>query len=296
VRARRLHIAFAATMLGGCLLESHPVTDPLPLTSFCGAFFDAICEPLETCDCPDAALRACRAEEASLCPGFPSAALARAVEAGTVRYDGEAASALVRRMRARADGCQGFVSALDWQVRDLFALGGVFEGTLDAGEVCEPLGFELVSECRLGACAPTADGPLCRVSVPEGARCDRLHQCVDLDGALTPERGIERLALRCASDTPGSDEGTCVRWIDLGGPCDASAECWSSRCEMGRCVAGADGAACLGGRDCDSGHCDSSGRCAPANAPVGAACATDAACASYVCVDGSCLDAACGVF
>lgn len=300
VQRRRLQIAFATLLasagLSGCLLESHPVTDPLPLDAFCGAFFDALCEPIEDCDCPDAAVRDCRDEERALCSTFPSPALRAAIDAAEVHYDGAAAAALIRRMRGRADGCQGFIASLDWQVRDLFALGGVFEGDLGAGAACEPLGFELVSACRLGACAPDGAGHSCRASVSEGERCDRLHQCVDLDGTLTPERGIERLALRCAPDAPGSEVGTCVPWVELGGPCDADTDCWSSRCEERRCVASPVGAPCRGARDCESGHCDASARCAPGDAPVGAPCASDAACASHVCVGGACLDPGCGVF
>jgi hypothetical protein len=280
----------------GCLLESHVPTDPILLEGFCDAFFDALCEPIEACACGPA-VAACRAEQRDLCSSFPSAALVGAVDVGAVRYDAAAASALVRRTRARAESCEGFVDSLGWRVRDLFALGGVFEGTRAAGEGCDSLGFELVSECALGSCAPVPDGHVCRANVGEGARCDATHQCVDLDALLTVDIGIERLALRCLPDAPGAETGTCARWVDDGGSCGSDDECWSGRCDGSRCASVSIGAACTSSRECASSYCSPSDRvCAAGDAALGEPCDDNSACTSHVCIAGACMAPGCGTF
>lgn len=286
-----------AMAASGCLLESHVPTDPIPLEGFCDAFFDAVCEPIEACSCGPAAEAACRTEQRDLCTTFPSAELLRAIDDGTVRYDTAEASALVRRTRARAETCEGFIDSLGWQVRDLFALGGVFEGTRGPGEACASLGFELVSECALGSCTPVLDGHVCRANVGEGARCDATHQCVDLDALLTVDIGVERLALRCVPDAPGAETGTCARFIEVGGACGSDADCWTGRCEGSRCASLPLDAACGTGLECASGYCSpSDGVCRAGEAAVGAPCDDNAACASHVCVAGTCMAPGCGTF
>ncbi|HJL18227.1 MAG TPA: hypothetical protein RMH99_21365 [Sandaracinaceae bacterium LLY-WYZ-13_1] len=290
--------AFALSLAStGCLLESHPPSDPVPFEGFCDAFFDALCEPLERCDCPLAATHACRAEARELCAGVPSAAMIRAVDEGRLRYDGAAAARLVARVGARGDECAGFIDTLGWRVRDLYSFGGVFEGTVPAGAPCEPLGFELIGECAFGSCVPGGDGHRCRGAVGVGARCDATHQCVDLEARLTPERGIDRLTLRCVPDTPAADEGTCAAWVEAGGACDGDGACWSGRCEAGRCETAEEGAGCVVSRECASGYCRSSdARCRPGDVAVGSPCDSDRACESQVCVAETCLPAGCGTF
>lgn len=273
----------------GCGVASHSRSDPVPFERFCQELFDAVCEPLAACECGDAALSRCRMTERELCLGFPSPALVRAVEEGRLRYDGDAAAALLARLRDRSGACASFADAVDWRVRDLFSIGGVFEGTVHAGEPCEVLGFELISECALGSCAPVGDGRLCRAVVGEGASCDALHQCADLDAPVSTDTGIEQLSLRC-------ELGTCVRRLADGAPCERDGECESTRCRDGRCRASALGEPCDASRQCASGYCDGSRRCAPSDAPIGASCDMPAACASRVCVAGVCLPAACGTF
>lgn len=280
----------------GCL-DSHEPTDPVPFASFCDDFFDALCGPIEACGCAESSVLACRAEQRALCAGVPSAALLASVEAGRVRYDAERAAELLARMRARESSCQGFVDALDWSVRDLLSLGGVFEGTVEAGGACEPLGFELISECRLGGCAPVGDAHVCLGAVGAGERCDAVHTCADLDGRLTFERGIDRLTLRCVPDAPDAEVGTCVAWVDEGGACEGDAACWSGVCRGGRCAVRADDEPCSLARECASGNCHPSEHvCRPGDAPEGAPCADAAACASHVCLDGTCAPAGCGTF
>lgn len=298
LRRRALGLAVAVALVApGCLVQSHTPSSPLPLDGFCAAFFDALCEPMATCECAPAAVDACRAEQRELCARVPSAAMREAVEAGRLRYDGAAAARLVARMREREAGCEGFVDALDWRIRDLFSLGGVFQGTLEAGAPCTPLGFELIGECALGSCAPSPEGPVCRAAVGEGERCDATHQCVDLDAELTIDRGIDRLALRCVTEDPDAEAGTCAPFVAVGGACAGDAACWSGRCEEGRCVSRPLGASCLLSRECESGYCRrSDGTCQPGARAVGATCEHEAACATHVCVDGTCQPAACGTF
>ena len=286
-----------AVVVSGCLLESHVPTDPIPLEGFCDAFFEALCEPIEACSCDSVAVSACRIEQRSLCASFPSAELVRAIDDGVVRYDTAEASALVRRMRARAESCAGFVDSLGWRVRDLFSLGGVFEGTRAAGETCQSLGFELVSECALGSCTPLGDGYVCRGNVGRGERCDSTHQCVDLDAALTVDIGVERLALRCVPDAPDAETGTCARWVDAGGACTDHGECWSGRCEGSRCATLPVDAACATGRECESSYCAPvASVCAAGGAAIGAPCDDPAACANHVCIAGTCMAPGCGTF
>lgn len=274
--------------LSGCGVSSHTVEEPVPLARFCGLLFDALCGPLEACACGEAAVSACRAEQRELCAGFPAPMLVRAVEEGRVRYDADAAARLVERLGARAQACASFADAVGWQVRDLFHVGGVFEGTSPAGASCEVLGFELISECALGSCTPTETGRVCRTVVGPGEACDALHHCADLDAPLDPELGIERLSLPCV-------DGTCVARVELGGACRSGDQCVRGRCEDGRCVAAELGQGCLSSRECASGHCEG-GRCAPGDGSVGAECHAASACASGVCVAGECLPAFCATF
>ncbi|MCA9608185.1 MAG: hypothetical protein KC619_21395 [Myxococcales bacterium] len=285
--------ALLGVLASGCLSESHQPSDPVALDHFCGSFFDAVCGPLEGCGCGAATVNDCRAEEARLCAGFPSPALVRAVEEGRVIYDPVVAASLLDRLRAR--GCEGFVATLGWRVEDLFDLGGTFVGTGAAGATCEPLGFELISECAVGTCAPSSGGDTCRTSVDEGAACDRDHQCVDLDAPLENGVAIERLVLRCEPDA-GGDNGVCRTWVPEGGACASAGECWTSRCEVDRCVTGAPGDACLSNRECPAGHYCSGLVCVAGERPDGDACDDAAACASRVCVGGICRPAGCDVF
>ncbi len=284
--------AFGA-LLSSCV-ESHVQTDPLPLERFCDAFFEAMCAPLAECECGDAAVALCRLEERELCDGFPSAAMARAVAEGRLLYDGAAAAALVMRMQGRAAECESFADAIDWRVRDLFSIGGVFTGTVAAGEECEVLGFELISECALGSCAPVGGSMLCRTSVSVTERCDETHQCADLDAAITIDLGIDRLALRCVGEDGAA---TCAPRVADGGECAAGSDCESGLCLELRCATRAEGEPCATSRECATGYCDSTSRlCAPGDRPQGAPCDDRAACASHVCVGGLCLPAGCGTF
>lgn len=277
--------------LAGCAV-SHVERDPLPLEHFCVGFFDALCEPLADCGCGEEAIARCRGQEAELCRGFPSAALVAAVEGGRLRYDAAGAAALVGAMRGRSAGCRSFVEALDWRVRDLFDVGGVFEGTLGAGESCGVLGFELLSECREGSCGALDGQYVCRRAVGIGERCDALHQCADLDATLSLELGIERLSLRC--DDPV--EGSCLARMPEGGACAVDADCEQGMCD-GICRARRIGEACRLSRECESGHCSVERRiCVAGDAPAGAPCDADEACASQVCLGGACLPTGCGTF
>lgn len=285
--------ALLGALASGCLSESHQPTDPVALDQFCGSFFDAVCGPLEDCGCGMATVNDCRAEERRLCAGFPSPELVQAVEEGRVVYDSVVAAALLERLRSR--GCEGFVAALDWRVEDLFDLGGTFAGTGAAGAPCEPLGFELISECAVGTCAPGSGGDTCRTSVDDGATCDREHQCVDLDAPLENGMAIERLVLRCET-AGGGDTGVCRTWVPEGGACATAGECWTSRCEGDVCVTAMPGAECLSTRECSTGHYCSGLRCVSGERPDGEACDDAAACASRVCVAGICRPAGCDVF
>lgn len=284
--------ALLGVLAAGCVPESHVPTDPVALERFCRSFFDAVCSPLEGCECGAATVSDCRAEERRLCADFPSAALVRAVDEGRVRYDAERAAALLRRLRGR--GCAGFVATLDWRAADLFDLGGTFVGTGTAGEACTPLGFELVSECAGGSCVPADGAHACRATADEGERCGPLAQCVDLDAALRTGGAIDRLVLRC--EPAGDDEGVCRAWRAEGEACASGAECWTGRCEAERCVAIALGGECLSSRECAAGHYCASLRCAAGGAPDGAECDDAGACASQVCVAGRCRPAGCDVF
>jgi len=266
----------------------------VPLEEFCARFFDALCAPLDACDCGLEAMRECRAEEDVICRSFPSPALRAAVADGSVAYDPEAGSELLRRLRER--GCDGFVTTLDWQVRDLFDLGGTFGGGLPAGAECTMLGFELTSQCTLGSCAPTPDGNVCRASVDEGQRCDRTHQCVDLDATLITGGAVDRLALRCDPDAPTSETGTCRRWVLAGSACVEDGECWTGHCEAERCVERALGDDCISSRECADGLYCTSLRCTEGGAADGASCDDDAACSSLVCVAGVCRPVGCDTF
>lgn len=281
----------ASISVSGCA-ESHERTDgPIPLEHFCAAFFDAMCEPLAECGCSASAVALCRQREVELCAGFPSAALVDAVAHGRMRYDAQAARALIDRMRARSDVCESFADAVDWRVRDLFDIGGVFAGSLGAGERCSVLGFELLSECARGSCTPIDGTYVCRTAVGPGAPCDATHQCADLDVPVTMDIAVDRLSLRCGED------GTCAPRIADGGRCMRSADCESGLCEEGVCRSRVLGETCSSSRECASGYCSATERrCASGDAPAGAACESPAACASHVCVAGTCLPSGCGTF
>ena len=287
-------VALASLLTSGCLATSHSPGDPVPLEAFCEAFFDALCGPIETCGCSEAAAESCRSEQRELCRGFPSDALVAAVAEDRVLYDPVAASVLTQRLRSR--GCEGFVESLEWQVRDLFDLGGTFHGTRGAGEPCEVLGFELISECELGSCASVAGGAICRTSVGGGERCDRTHQCVDLEGTLTSATGIGGLVLRCVEDSPGAESGVCSRYLTEGEPCETDAACWNGRCVDMRCEARPLGAECVTSRDCATGLYCRERACAVAGAPDGRSCESDAACASQFCIADVCEASWCGAF
>lgn len=271
---------WTVALLCSACLDSHVPADPVPLVRFCDGFYEALCEPLAECGCGEAAYAACLADRDDLCAGFPSAALVASIDGGRLRYDGSAAAALFTRMRER--GCESFVSAIDWRVRDLFTVGGVFVGTVEAGAACDVVGFELISECALGGCASGT----CQTLVGSGEPCDTLHVCADLEAELTVELGVEGLAMRCA-------DGTCAPRIEIGGTCTLDDECVSSACE-GVCVLRAEGESCVFSRECETGYCASV--CAPGGAPDGSACDSPYACASHVCFDGVCLPAGCGTY
>ncbi|MFK7985823.1 MAG: hypothetical protein AB8I08_07300 [Sandaracinaceae bacterium] len=282
----------------GCLAESHvPDSDgPIQLEDFCDAFVAALCEPLAGCGCSETAVSTCERDRAVLCIGFPSPALASAVESGRVRYDAERGRALVSRMHERGLACEDFVAALDWRVSDLLSLGGVFSGQLAPGEACTSLGFELISECDTGTCAPIEGEMTCLGAVDAGASCDRLHYCADLAGPLTSERGIERLTLRCVEDVHHGGGGSrCAGWADAGEPCDADGACWTSRCIEGTCASLNDGDACFSSRECGSAHC-ADGFCAPGGRAAGEPCEASSACLSHSCVAGRCEPTGCGTF
>ena len=286
-------IVLCLLMMTGCTAR-HPVDgEPVPLERFCGAFFDAMCEPLAQCECGDTAEAICRLEEAELCRGFPSAAMVSAVEGGHLRYDGDAARALIDTMARRGASCASFVDAIDWSVRDLLSVGGVFEGTVGAGAPCAVLGFELISECALGSCALIEGAHVCRSAVGPGAPCDGTHQCADLDARLTIDLGRERLSLRCV---PSEEGGTCQARLPQGATCATDADCESNLCE-GTCRSLALGESCRSSRECGSGYCSvTTLACAPGDALDGARCDDPAACASHVCIAGACLPAGCGTF
>jgi len=281
-------------LAGGCLAERHDVDEPAALANFCDSFFDALCGPLEECGCGTRTAAECRDEQRRICGDYPLPALEAAVEAGRVVYDEEAAASLLDRLAAR--GCDGFVTSLDWRVRDLFHLGGAFTGRQPAGAACASLGFELISECELGTCVPGGEGQICRALVGEGGACGPMRQCVDFDGRLMTGGTIDRLTLRCEPDSPGSDEGTCREWVAEGGDCFVDGECWTSHCVEDRCVGMGEGEACLSTRECSDGLYCADFVCAPAGAPDGAMCDDDAACASRVCVGNACRPVGCDTF
>lgn len=292
-RLRAALPALLALAVTGCLAESHVPSDPdgpIPLDGFCEAFVAALCEPLASCDCSETAVAACRQERGVLCVGFPSPALSSAVESGRLRYDGEEGRALVTRMQERGLACEDFVAALEWRVGDLLSLGGVFNGQLAAGDPCTSMGFELISECNAGTCAPLDGEMTCIGAVDAGERCDRLHYCADLAGPLTAERGIERLTLRCVEA-----DGRCAGWADAGEPCETDGACWTSRCVEGRCASLEDGAACFSSRECGSAHCEE-GVCAPGGRAAGEPCGAASACLSRTCVADRCEPSGCGTF
>ena len=280
-------------VVSGCTSRHGATGEPIPLERFCAAFFDAMCEPLGQCECGEAAMAICRLEESELCRGFPSAAMVAAVDEGRLRYDAAAARALIDTMARRGATCASFVDAIDWRVRDLLSVGGVFEGTVAAGEPCRVLGFELISECALGSCALIEGAHVCRAAVGPGAPCDGTHQCADLDAHLTIDLGVERLSLRCA---PTEEGGTCQARLPQGAACATDADCESDACE-GTCRSRALGEPCRSSRECESGYCSVSTLAgARGDAPGGASCDDPAACASHVCVAGACLEAGCGTF
>ena len=267
--------------------QSHPIQDPLPLADFCGAFFDAVCGPLEACGCGDAAAAECRGRERDLCAGFPTPALENAIAQDRLRYDGHAAAVLVTRLAAR--GCTDVVPTLGWRVRDLFSLDGIFEGTRQAGEPCEVIAFELISECSRGSCAPVGAGHACRAAVGLGDACDDLHQCADLDARLTSQLGVERLTLRCVSSV-------CAPRAATGETCSSNFDCSSGRCRSSTCEPpGQTGDACDASLECASSACGLEGLCLSGQAAAGEACSADAECASYACAT-RCLPAGCGTF
>lgn len=284
----------AALGLAGCLARHDAADEDLPLEAFCGAFFDALCEPLEACGCGPAAVALCRAEEAALCRNFPSDALVEAIDLGRLHYDEVAARRLLQAMAERATSCVSFTEAIDWKVRDLFGFGGVFEGRVRTGEACSVLGFELISECEFGSCTAIGGEYACRSAVGRGERCDGLHHCANLDAPLTLELGIEHLSLRCIAQD--EDGGICTARGPEGGECTSDADCEHGACE-GRCRARELGEPCRIARHCASGHCDAESRtCQPGDAPVGASCADHRECASDLCVAGTCLPAGCATF
>lgn len=276
--------------LAGCVASHEPAGEPVALPRFCAAFFDALCEPLARCECGDVAVARCRAEERALCRGFPSPAMVSAIDAGRLPYDGHAARALLDAMASRGATCASFAEAIDWRVRDLLSVGGVFEGTVGAGEPCAVLGFELISECALGSCTAIDGAYVCRTAVGPGERCDATHQCADLDAPLTVELGVEGLSLRCRA-------GVCRARTAEGVACTIDADCESDLCEGSVCRSRALDEGCLSSRECESGHCSAATRtCRPGDAPVGASCDEPAECASRVCVAGACLPAGCETF
>ena len=166
---------------------------------------------------------------------------------------------------------------------------------LVTGAWCAPTPLPLLAACE-GDAAQCAEGlectagrctPACAEGCPTGTVCvdRRCHPVCARDDECRPGRRCNRVDLaRGYCDAPGE--------LDVAARCDRSADCASGLCFRGRCrppcEAGcAEGDACL--------HLRDDAWCVPAgDTDPGGRCATDAECASGLCIGRRCATACAG--
>lgn len=268
----------------------------VPQDRFCAVLGDALCGNLEACGCSEDKAD-CYESVAIDCEGRygmmgPQVQAAEAQD--RLIYDGHAAYRFLRDLAAGAQACQTPLDVLGWTRQDMLSFGGIFRGTVSAGEACNlPFAPFRANECKDGACMLDENNQ---------GRCVRT---VDLGGACGPEalcfnmnRPVEirdfyagTFVGRCE---PGLDgESICTMREKAGERCQDDDGCASGRCVNKTCAALAlSGESCRGDLDCAQGAC-AQGRCQVDFLAVGERCDRHAECATDVCNSGLCAEPIC---
>ena len=241
---------------------------------FCRDFYGTICQQLWRCGCSEKALERCE-RELEDCPHHSFfQALEQALEQRQLRYDGQAATRMLARLRDDPALCEDQFVALGFDSYSGHTFGGTFLGTLPPGAECGEAddksrpGVSLCQEAHL--CLTAADGVTrCVAAAAEGAPCPLVpsdpgsscfeHKAADSDGNLTSAHAD----LSCVPATPRADMGTCRRGAPDGSACSNAAQCASGLCrsdETGTSAACAqplsNDAECTDPAECSSGRCN----------------------------------------
>ena len=216
--------------------------DAIALEDLTDAFLAAACEQEVACEqFPDeATCRAATKVDLSL--------FVAAVEAGTVRYDAEAAPVCIEAMTPShcllwGDGDR------DRAERGAEACRRTFRGAVELGGTCAQ-DFECAGEARCGA-------PIC-----EGQQCC-LGSCVPVEAPLVAEIGDSCAGATCVPEAYCNVAAICTARLGAGEPCDAFNACatgalCSASAGEGTCVALAGrGEPCDPGFLYDVGSCES---------------------------------------
>lgn len=247
-------------MLGVVGCSSDP--DPVALEDYCAQFSAALCDGLvHNCGCGAVTEQSCRATVATTCMTSDSTFTA-SVSAGVIRYDGAAAARLMQKLTSGSPDCELGISA-GWTDKDFFTSQGVWTGNKIAGAPClYPSIPGLPNDCGDGACSISRH--VCIGGVGDGASCDSVHACYDLDAQFPT-------TLRCDSAELGSGT-TCMPYLQTGQACTSPNQCATGFCESTTCAFGLSLAA------------------------FGQACTSDGECVSNYCMGGTCGHAVCGDF
>lgn len=307
----------------GCF---HPVEDgaSLPFDAWCATREDFfLCDGQAGCGVADPLAHCADVHSGVVGPiATCEPALAQAVDAGRVRYDGTAAAACRQRARTTCD-----------TTRRPWDCDGVFTGTMGQGEPCT-----MNVECRGGLWCDSSVGTCPGVCAPQradGAAATSSVQCTSGWLGETPDGGTAcapppGLGDPCLGELcrPGLAclDGRCVEPVAAGGACDARLCAFGSMCVAGRCTAwakrgeacaaqffpvdagsppcqlglacraGVCGDALRAGESCreEPNRCEGGARCSLSTflcqrlGAAGAACASVADCDRLACIDGLC--------
>jgi len=303
-----------------------PTPADVSIESFCTSYVDAVCARAARCSCvgttPDLASE-CQTDATNECAAILNEPLVTAVAEGRAHYDATAAGRFIATVRDASCDLASFEAS--FRVRDVFTLGGVFDGTVEPGAPCTVPIDKGPSDCHVGMC-PISPTPVCFGLSAQGQPCDPdpaspsvYRLCAPLDAPLVELASPER-ALRCVG-------GVCQPLADIGSPCFANGDCKSGRCDGDVCAETLpDGGSCVMDVECTSTNCDfGTGRCRPletdgtlcsahtecasgwcsglgkaagvcaAAKATGESCALDLECATGACVVAQCEEAACEV-
>ncbi len=203
-------------------------TSKLPLNEFCGSLAQALCAPIDHCQCPEVSVEQCQQQLTAQChgqEGLVSAQLIDSVSSGFIQYNPKAAKQLAEEFQTIAATCEA-PDMSTWSLSEKLALKGVFQGQLRPGDRCtfNWTGFG-GNECQEGWCQGDKESQLrCVKAVDLGDSCD------DSRDICLPNQGKDGFGL-CQKAAPEENQGICSPLLADGDSCAGSHFCRSGRCE-----------------------------------------------------------------